>query len=60
MLKGAAKIQEQRRMEALASLTEESRGLIKKALTRLVSLKPEAIDEALIEEAAGEIKNQRI
>ena len=56
LLAKAALIEEQRKLETLAKLSEESKSMIKKALVKMVNLKPDAIDEALIEEAAGEIK----
>src|SRR3989344_2351602 len=60
LLEKAGKVEEQRRIEALTRISEESKDIIKKALAKMVELKPGAIDEALIEEVSGEIKKQRI
>jgi F-type H+-transporting ATPase subunit b len=51
----ASQIEEQRRMEALARLSKEARALVRAALIKTVSLKPEAVDEALITKALSEL-----
>ena len=60
ILQRASQVEEQRRLEALATLTQESKSMIKSALIKMVSMKPDQIDEALIAEAVSEIKKQKI
>jgi len=60
ILKKASLIEEQRRLETLSKLYEEARGLIRDALAKTVAMRPEAIDEALVNEAAEALKAEKI
>ncbi|MBI2024302.1 hypothetical protein HYT00_02875 [Candidatus Giovannonibacteria bacterium] len=60
LLEKAAEVEEHRKVEALSKLSQEAKTLIRAALGKMVLLKPEQIDESLLEEAVREIKKQKI
>lgn len=57
-LRQAAEIAERRRQEQLLSLLAGARGLVKEAIVKTVELEPAKIDEKLIDEALGKIKEE--
>lgn len=57
LLKKAAEVEEHRKVEALGKLSKEAKSLLRSALGKMVLLKPDAFDEALLEEAMSEIKS---
>ena len=60
LLEKASQIEAQRRLEALSKLYQEARVLMRDALAKAVALRPEAIDGALIDEAAEALKSEKI
>lgn len=56
VLREAMLIAERKEKEEMAKVAEEAKKLVKEAIIRTVQLRPEQIDEKLIEEAVGKIK----
>jgi F-type H+-transporting ATPase subunit b len=60
LLKDAFDIAEKKRQEVNLQIMEEARVLVKAAIIKTVRLSPEAVDEALVAEAVGELKKAKI
>ncbi len=59
LLKEAQEVSERRRAEAIQNLLLEAKLLIKDVVAKTVSLKPETIDERLIQEAIKKVKEEK-
>ncbi|OGF51464.1 hypothetical protein A3I27_00825 [Candidatus Giovannonibacteria bacterium RIFCSPLOWO2_02_FULL_43_11b] len=60
ILKKASLIEEQRRLESMSKLYLEANALMRDALSKAVALRPEVIDEALINDAVDALKKEKI
>ncbi|TSC75314.1 MAG: F-type H+-transporting ATPase subunit b [Parcubacteria group bacterium Gr01-1014_30] len=58
LLEEAADVAERRLIEQLSSLLADAKQLIKDAIVKTVSLRPDQVDEKLIDQAVHQIKSQ--
>lgn len=59
VLKDASEVAARRRLEALSNLLIDARHLVKEAIVKTVSLRPEQVDEKLVEQALSAIKKEK-
>lgn len=59
ILKEAADVAQRREREELARLLVQAKSLVKEAIVKAVSLKPEQVDEKLISQALNKIKEEK-